>query len=258
MSLGQTARLQIQTPEGVVFSLPLASPVLRGLATFVDLAAMLGLTYAAWWLSSQFSFMLFDAANTTQIIIQFGVWVFYPMVLEWLWNGQTVGKRLLGLRVMDERGLALRPGQVVLRNLMRVVDSLPLFLYFAGGLAAVLSPRCQRLGDLVAGTIVVRTVRASRHDVDALLGREVNPFRAHPHLEARLRQNVSPDEARLALEALQRRDRFAAPQRLSLFGQLAASFRERAEFPEEATAGLSDEQYVRNVVDSLFRHRNAA
>lgn len=258
MSLGETARLHIRTPEGVVFSLPLASPILRGLATFVDLAAMLAMTYLSWWLAHQLSVVILETSNATQILLQFHVWIFYPMITEWLWDGQTLGKRVFGLRVMDERGLALRPGQIILRNLMRTVDSLPLFLYLVGGVAAVVSRRCQRLGDLVAGTIVVRTIHSPQPDVDKLLGQELNPFRSFPHLEARLRQNASPDEARIALEALQRRDHFEPGHRLRLFSALASRFREMVEFPADSTAGMSDEQYVRNIVDTLFRHRTMA
>ena len=79
---------------------------------------------------------------------------------EWRWRGQTIGKRLLRLRVVDAEGMRLQFNQIVTRNLLRFVDSLPAF-YFVGGLACWLSPKCQRLGDIAANTIVIRNPRVA-------------------------------------------------------------------------------------------------
>ncbi len=89
------------------------------------------------------------------ILGYFVVQVGYGIACEWLWRGQTVGKRLLRLRVMDAQGLHLQFSQVALRNLLRFVDSLPAF-YLVGGLVSLLNSRAQRLGDFVANTIVIR------------------------------------------------------------------------------------------------------
>ena len=75
------------------------------------------------------------------------------------------------------------------------------------------------------------------------------------HLAARLRQRVSPAQAAVALQALLRRDEFEPVARVELFGELAAHFRELVEFPSEATDGITDEQYLRNVVDVVYRSR---
>ena len=85
----------------------------------------------------------------------------YAVVSEWVWRGQTVGKRLMGLRVVDARGLRLEPSQVIVRNLMRLLDALPA-LYLVGGIACVFSRHRQRLGDLAAGTVVVRTSKIAQ------------------------------------------------------------------------------------------------
>jgi hypothetical protein len=74
-------------------------------------------------------------------------------------------------------------------------------------------------------------------------------------LEARLRQKVTPEEAQLALHALVRRDELETDARVNLYHQLASLFREKVIFPEDAVFGLSDEQYVRNVVETIFRSR---
>ena len=78
----------------------------------------------------------------------------YGMVTEWFWRGQTLGKRVLRLRVVDEAGLALRPSQIVVRNLLRAVDFLPV-AYGFGLTAMLLDGRFRRLGDLAAGTMVI-------------------------------------------------------------------------------------------------------
>ena len=84
------------------------------------------------------------------------------------------------------------------------------------------------------------------------MGGKYNSFRDYPHVEARLRQHVSPAEAALALESLVRRDEFEPGARIELFKELVEHFRGRAAFPDEATLGMTDEQYVRNVVDSIY------
>ena len=71
-------------------------------------------------------------------------------------------------------------------------------------------------------------------------------------------QNVSPAEAAVALHALVRRDEFDPPARVELFGELAAHFHGRTAFPPEATDGVTDEQYVRNIVDLIYRAQNRA
>jgi hypothetical protein len=164
---------------------------------------------------------------------------------------------LLRLRVMDARGLRLQVYQVVIRNLLRFVDMLPVF-YMLGGIVSILSPRGQRLGDLAAGTIVVHNPVLAEPDLDQLLAGKFNSMRAHPHLAGRLRQRVSPVEARLALQALVRRDELEPSARIQLFSDLAGHFRSLVSFPPEITETLPDEQYIRNVVDILFRTRQKA
>ena len=155
---------------------------------------------------------------------------------------------------MDAEGLRLQFHQVVTRNLLRFVDMLPLF-YFVGGITALLNRSCQRLGDIAANTIVIRHPRLFEPDLDQLLAGKYNSLREYPHLEARLRQRVSAAEAGLALQALLRRDQLEPQARVELFSDIADHFRCKAEFPAEATDGITDEQYVRNVVDVLYRTR---
>ena len=79
----------------------------------------------------------------------------YFMLFEILWNGQTPGKRLVGVRVIRENGYPMRPIDAVIRNLVRVVDWLPA-AYGIGVLTMLFNKRSKRLGDFASGTIVVR------------------------------------------------------------------------------------------------------
>ncbi len=79
----------------------------------------------------------------------------YKLLLEAFWNGQTVGKRVAGIRVVQRNGLPVHFWQVLVRNLLRVVDYLPAW-YGLGAVLVLATRDNQRLGDLVAGTIVVR------------------------------------------------------------------------------------------------------
>jgi len=252
MNAEKTNTLTLRTPEGIEFSFLLAGPVTRFLAWSVDLMAILAVNKLMTVLLGVLGILSPDLATAASILGYFVVSIGYGIALEWYWRGQTLGKRLLRLRVSDINGLHLQFSQIVIRNLLRVVDSLPI-LYLVGGLTCLVSRRAQRLGDIVANTIVVWNPRLDQPDLDQLLEGKYNSFRHHPHLEARLRQNVSPAEARIALQALVRRDEFEPGSRIAFFENLADHFKSIVSFPTDATDGLSDEQYIRNVVESLYR-----
>ena len=252
MPQGKTGTLLVQTPEGIVFSLMLAGPVTRFLAWLVDMACIGALSSAVGSGLGLLGLLSPDFARGMAVLAYFVIQIGYGIVLEWFWRGQTLGKRLLRLRVMDAQGLRLQFSQIVIRNLLRFVDMLPAF-YLLGGIACLASRRAQRLGDFAANTIVVRNPRIQEPDLDQLLAGKFNSLREYPHLAARLHQRVSPAEARVALQALVRRDELNAQARVELFGEIAAHFRSLVEFPSETTEGITDEQYVRNVADVLYR-----
>lgn len=249
----QDHQLVIRTPEGVTFHLVLAGPISRSLAWLLDAATIAAAAMVMMLVLSALGKLSADISTAILLVALFGVNLGYAMVLEWFWNGQTLGKRVLGLRVMDVRGLRLQPYQIIIRNLLRAVDSLPA-AYLLGGLTSVFNRHAQRLGDLAANTIVIRERRVVEPDLDLLLEKvHYNSLRDAPHLAARLRQQSAPEEAELALQALMRRDALTPQARVALFEALAAHFRQKVTFPQEALEGLSDEQYVRNVVDVLFK-----
>jgi uncharacterized RDD family membrane protein YckC len=247
----KTAALSIKTPEGIVFSQLLAGPVTRFLAWFIDFMVIAVLTIALGRAAALIGILSSAAAATAHTLGYFVISFGYAIFMEWAWRGQTIGKKLFRLRVMDAEGMRLQFDQIVTRNLLRLVDMLPAF-YFVGGVACWLNRKCQRLGDVAANTIVIRTPVIAEPDVAQLLAGKFNSLRPYPHLAARLRQRVSPAEATAAFQALMRRDEFEPAARVDLFSQLAAHFRSKVDFPAEAMDGVPDEQYIRNVVDVLF------
>ena len=256
--MARTNTLLIRTPEGVVFSQQLAGPMTRWLAWLIDLVILIGFTWVLNLLLGMLSIVSAALAQAFGMLTMFAVSIGYSILLEWKWRGQTVGKRVLRLRVMDVHGLRLKFGQVVIRNLLRPVDMQPIFFYLVGGLASLINERGQRLGDLAANTVVVRMPKFSEPNLDQLMAGKYNSLRAWPHLEARLRQRVAPGEANIALQALLRRDILDPAARVDLFAELAAHFKAKVAFPPEATEGIADEQYVRNVVDCLSRPQRKA
>src|SRR5882762_6976103 len=250
----KTAELQIRTPEGIVFSQLLAGPVTRFMAWFVDLLCVMAILFFLGHLLGILQVLNANLGSALYTLGYFIISIGYAIACEWLWRGQTVGKKLFRLRVVDAEGLRLQFNQIVTRNLLRFVDSLPVF-YFVGGLVCWFSPKAQRLGDIAANTIVIRIPRLAEPDLGQLLAGKFNSLRQYPHLVARLRQRILPAEAAVAVQALLRREHIDPIARIELFAGLAAYFQAKIQFPPEATDGITDEQYLRNVVEVIYQTR---
>ena len=242
--------LQIRTPEAIEFRIPLAGPVTRMLALFIDLCAISVITGTLQKVLGPF--LKADSIAGLLMLMGFVISVGYGMACELWWRGQTVGKKIMRLRVVDMEGRRLEPSQIVLRNLLRFVDQLPAF-YLVGGLVCLASSKRQRLGDIAARTVVIRHEDPFTPDLEQVLGGKYNSFLEHRRLSAKLRDRVSPALAGVALEAMLRREELEPQSRVALFSELAARFRAEVEFPAELTEQLSDEQYVRNVIEVLYR-----
>lgn len=244
--------LRIRTAEGIEFSFVLAGPLVRLFALLIDLACISVVTSVLGSVLQLFAIVSPDLGMALALLAGFLVAIGYGIVLEWFWRGQTLGKRLLRLRVMDQQGLNLQIGQVVVRNLLRTVDALPL-VYLLGGAACFFSSRNQRLGDMAAGTIVVRIPQVLLPNLERLADDRFNSLREFPGVVSRLRQKVSGEEASIALRAVLRRDEMEPEARCGLFAALAGHFRSLAKIPDEACEGAAGERLVRNVLDVVYR-----
>src|SRR4051812_25840624 len=119
--------LRIQTPEGISFSFVLASPISRMLAWLIDFSCILGVSTLLGYMVALLAIVSQDVAQGVYLLLYFAISIGYGILFEWRWRGQTVGKRVLRMRVLDARGLHLELNQIVLRNLLRAIDSLPFF-----------------------------------------------------------------------------------------------------------------------------------
>jgi uncharacterized RDD family membrane protein YckC len=146
-------RVTFATPEGVVLELVLAGLGSRFLARLLDtviqagciiaLAIGVGVTGAPGW------------TIAISVVFIFLVIFAYDVVFETLTNGRTIGKQAAGIRVLAQGGEPIRFLASAVRNIVRIVDFLPV-LYLVGSVSIVVTEHDQRLGDLAAGTIVAR------------------------------------------------------------------------------------------------------
>lgn len=140
---------EVITPEGVPLHVPAAGPVPRALAWAIDFVIRVG---ALMLLSIPLT-VLGEFGQGLYLGLMFLLMWAYTIVQEALW-GRTVGKRVLGLRVVAQDGAPIGWMAAITRNLLRTVDMLP-FAYALGLLSSLFDRNGRRLGDLVAGTVVV-------------------------------------------------------------------------------------------------------
>ncbi len=141
---------RVATPEGIELTLRLAGPVPRAMAWAVDLSIRAGIVLAVSSVALQFGRAGWGVVLLTLFFVE---WLL-PAWLETVWHGQTPGKRIMRLAVLNDDGTPVRWPGALTRNLLRAVDFMP-FLYGVG-LVSMLSNRdFKRLGDLAAGTVVV-------------------------------------------------------------------------------------------------------
>ncbi|MBX3290220.1 MAG: RDD family protein [Acidobacteria bacterium] len=167
--------LIIETPERVPLAFSLASIGNRFLAVAIDHAIQYTSIFAVLWIvmevagsaasggagleTSDLTAETPKWAIAILIIVIFALFTGYFILFEWLWDGQTPGKRLLKLRVIREDGRPITLWEAVARNLLRVFDAIPGFVipvYSVGLIVIFMSGRDQRVGDIFAGTVVIR------------------------------------------------------------------------------------------------------
>ena len=184
--------LVIETPERVELYYTRAQVGNRFLAAFIDhliqLFILAGLALAAYSAQDALDWIwsgLGDWLLAGVILLSFFIYTSYFVIFETIWNGQTPGKRLFRLRVIREDGRPIRFYESLVRNLIRTaLDSMPMVivpLYSIGIVSVFLSGRSKRIGDYVAGTVVIReseTKAPTLSDVMALARSESAKDRA--------------------------------------------------------------------------------
>jgi len=244
---------RVVTPEHVEFDFVLAGLMSRFLAWGLDLLLIAGATLATSTIVSQVFALLPGFGRAVMFVAYFLIDWGYGILTETVWSGQTLGKKALGLRVIQRSGVRIGFLQAVIRNLVRLVDRQPaLFLvgpgfYLVGGAVAAFSESGQRLGDMLAGTIVVRE-RRTRLPASIVRPAAESPFGADPRWKGSLGR-LSAEERELLISAALRREELALDARLKLFAALSG--RLQRELQIDKPQHLSDENLVLWVVSAL-------
>jgi uncharacterized RDD family membrane protein YckC len=156
-------RHDVSTPENVLFSYDIAGIGSRFISALIDLAIYLVIQVAIgalFLLILQRAESLGYASTVGAIYIatSFLLYWLYYIVFELVWGGQSPGKRIMRIRVVRLDGTPASPGQIIIRNIGRLVDIFPGF-YATGLIVMFINAQSRRLGDLAAGTLVVREGR---------------------------------------------------------------------------------------------------
>ncbi len=236
--------LAIRTPESITIRYELAGIGSRFLAVFADLIIQVVTVIViaiAFSLANIGDHGLVRAlhipakaasATLTALVIfgLFAIFFGYFIVAEWRFNGRTIGKRMIGIRVVRDGGGPIDPLASIIRNFIRVLEA-GLFFYGISAIVALFSKENKRLGDYAAGTIVVRDARMDRSTL------AYDPVRAAS-------DPLRPAERGLLDRYVERRGSLAKEARSRVAAEIAVRIRPR--FPDlSATEGDDDAFLIR-------------
>ena len=239
------SELTITTPEHVEIRLEPAGAASRFLAVFIDFIITSGISVFI----RQVCMLMLPRAFAAAIFIT------ASFLLTWGWHvwfetknqGRSPGKRALSLRVVDARGLPLSVHQALVRNIVRVIDFAPLF-YGVAAITSMVDPLRRRLGDIVAGTLVIRETKAPAYRGELAAERRFNTLRT-PRVLRLIRHRIGLEERELLLTVCLRAEKMSPVARYDLMEEIAAAYRERLDVEEE---GVSGENFVRDLTSVLF------
>jgi len=243
---------RIVTPENIAFEYRLAGPFRRYGAWCIDLLVQLVIYVVISLIGGLFIGLDLEVIGWPLILLSvFFIMWFYGGLFEAWWNGQTPGKRALGLRVVGIQGEPISTWQAVLRNVLRYADMLPflpLKYFFAiflgetaiesdfpiplclvGLMTCTLTPRMQRLGDLACGTMVI--VEERPYVIGLAMLRDPQAKQAAADLPLDLR--VPRRTARALSKYVERRRVFTPQRRAELSRRLVSVLRQRYRIPPQ-------------------------
>jgi len=245
-AIGQLdTRIEIVTPENIAFQYRLAGPFRRLPAFLIDVGIRFAVAIGAYIAAA----LIFGTIGLEglgvglTLLLWFLLEWFYGGLFEALWNGQTPGKRLLGIRVVSIDGRPITPLQAILRNILREADALPFVcypyalpigFYVVGLLTAMLNDRFQRLGDLAVGTMVIVEQRQQLREV--LQIHEPEAVRAVAAIPPTFQPTRALARALAAYAG--RRRTFAWGRRMEIARHIGEPLRERFPIPPDADLDL--------------------
>jgi len=246
--------LIIETPERVELHYVLANVGNRFLAAAIDhliqTISMVIIVVAAGALSDWQLFTSMGAWTAALTVLAvFAVYWGYFVAFETLWNGQTPGKRMMRLRVVREDGRPVRFFEVFVRNLLRVaIDVQPLPSYAIGVVSIIFSARSKRVGDFVAGTVVVKERATEAPSLDEIIRvseiEQQRVDRTGPAPFASDTRRLSEQELRAVKIFLKRRFELQEPNRTALAARIAQPISAKLGV---TTDGLSPEALLEEV-----------
>lgn len=219
-------RVDVETPEQIAFAYSIAGIGSRATAAAADAAICVATlivlfiltNVAAGWLGvSRHTRAASISASwilAISILIQFVVIWGYYVLFEGIWDGQTPGKRLMKLRVVLDGGFSVTFGASAVRNLLRLVDAMPIPVYLVGIIAALSTRSRKRVGDIVAGTLVVREERTELR----------SEARETPRESGSLATQLTDDEYALLERYVMRRQSLDEDKRRAIAAQLIVRF----------------------------------
>ena len=232
--MGFFNRIKLQTPESVELEFTLAGIGNRAYALLIDYIVwgLIWIVFLIVWafVSIQFTDIIESWVGNNnsvqlwlfsiQILIGFALNVGYFVFFETLWQGQTPGKRYVKIRVIRDDGTPVRLQQATLRALLRPVDD----LLFLGVFFIIFSKREKRLGDWVAGTLVVEEERPNV-SANFPLSEEAQNLADWLQTEADL-SRLLPDDFAVIREYLQRREAMTPEAKYELSRRLARQIKD--------------------------------
>jgi uncharacterized RDD family membrane protein YckC len=152
-------RYRVEIPGGINLEAQVVGPIPRFFAFALDLCIR-GIFIIVLSLLS-IPFGSFGMGGGFFLIFLFVIEWLYPVLFEVFWHGQTPGKKMLGISVINDDLSPVTLGTSMVRNLLRTIDFLPMF-YLAGLITMLFNRRFQRLGDLAAGTLVISLPQSAK------------------------------------------------------------------------------------------------
>lgn len=238
------SRIEIVTPENIAFHYVLAGPFRRLPAYLIDCGICATVLVVSLVAIGMF------AAIGGPAGLGFGAWLLLAFLLSWFyfglfetfWNGQTPGKRLMGLRVLSTDGQPINAMQAVLRNVLRAVDAMPILgpaefgipFYMVGLVAMAANSRYQRLGDLTCRTIVVVERRSKLQGVSPIQHPDVVRFAQNLPLSFVVNRGL----AHALSLYVARRERLSPARRYEIARTLSEPLVERFALPHDTNPDL--------------------
>jgi uncharacterized membrane protein SpoIIM required for sporulation/uncharacterized RDD family membrane protein YckC len=225
--------VDVETPEQVVLSFTIAGVGSRVAAALVDtlILAVVAIALVIVFASIVNAFVRNLSGSSSWggaiiiavwLLVMFAAFWGYYVAFEGLWDGQTPGKRLIGLRVVRDGGFSITFAASAVRNILRIVDAQPGAVYFVGLVSVIVSPSGKRLGDYAAGTIVVREQAITER------GGAAPPPPPSGGDGASTTTNLTDGEFELLERYVQRRGSLDPHRALQFESELADRFRPRA------------------------------